>query len=274
MRVKVLLAVLISAVSFPFADTARTPQAPQATQAGTQAQALALAQQAQAALFGSGTVSDITLTGTATRTIGADSETGNFTLKALGDDQSRFDIVLSAGTSSEIYNVSATSNSPQGLWIDSSGAVQPIANHNCLAGEIWFFPALSIVGDLANPATLVSYVGPETKNGASVQHLTYSMAIPRTVSGPDPLIAQLSRTDVYLDSSTLLPVAITYSVHPDNNYLVNIPVKIDFSSYQAVQGVQTPFHVQRYFNGTLLYDLTVQSATVNSGLTSAAFSVN
>jgi hypothetical protein len=272
MRVTALLAVVSVCFFFPFAVEAQKSQA-----GSTQAQALAIAQQAQAALVGSVSVADVTITGTATRTIGSDSEAGNFTLKALGDDQSRFDLVLSAGTSSEIYNVptiSTTSTGPQGFWIDSTGAVHPMANHNCLAGEIWFFPALSIVGDLSNPAIVVTYVGPETKNGASVQHLTYSLAVAGSTSGANPLLTQLSATDVYLDSSTLLPVAIAYNVHPDNNFLVNIPVEIDFSAYQAVQGVQTPFHVQRFFNGSLLYDLNIQSATVNSGLTSAAFSVN
>ncbi len=272
MRVKLLLLVACIFVLFPLALVAQTTQAPQAASAGTSP--LVIAQQARAALYGAVPLADVTMTGTATRTIGPDSETGNFTLKALGDNQSRFDFTFASGTTTEVYNVSSATNAPQGFWIGTDSAVHSIANHNCFAGEVWFFPALTIVGDLSNPAVSVSYVGAETKNGVAVTHLSYTVAVPGVSSVPDPILTPLSATEVYLDSNTLLPVAITYYVHPDNDLLLNIPVEVDFSSYKPVQGVQTPFHVQKFFNGNLLFDLSVQSVNMNTGLTTAAFSVD
>jgi hypothetical protein len=56
-------------------------------------QAFALATQALAALIGTTQVSGITLTGTATRTAGSDIESGSIMLKALGNPDSRFDLV-------------------------------------------------------------------------------------------------------------------------------------------------------------------------------------
>jgi hypothetical protein len=56
-------------------------------------QAVALATQALAALTGTTPVSEIPLTGTATRTAGSDIESGSITLKALGNPDSRFDLV-------------------------------------------------------------------------------------------------------------------------------------------------------------------------------------
>ena len=91
--------------------------------------------------------------------------------------------------------------------------------------------------------------------------------------GSDPLVT-LSSTDVYLDSSSLLPVAFAFNTHPDNNSLLNIPVEIDFSNYQAVNGAQIPFHIQKFLNGSLFLDMTIQSAAVNSGLTTSTFSSN
>ena len=272
MRVDRSVLILVVPLVFAFSVSAQQPL-PATTQVSTP-QPSVLAQQAQTALNGAVAVSDMTLTGTATRTLGPDSETGNFTLKALGDDLSRFDLVLAAGTSTEIYNISAISNGPEGIWISTDGTSHPIADHNCYAGEVWFSPSLSIVGEVSNPNLVLAYVGAETKNGVAVQHLTYSLVVPSAVSAPNALLTQLSTTDVYLNASTYLPVAIVYNTHPDTNLLVNIPVEIDFSSYQVVQGVQVPFHVQKLLNGTLLLDLTVQSATVNSGLTASAFSAS
>jgi hypothetical protein len=238
---------------------------------------LTLAQQAQAALSGSLTVSDVTLTGTGTRTSGSDSETGNFTLQALGGNQSNFQIDLASGTRGEVFNLS-TENTPQGFWTAGNGSWNSIASHNCSAGEVWFFPALSVLSQLANPNLSVAYVDQETKNGLPVWHLRFSLIDSNFTSNSTATVtqkwAQLSSTDVYLDSSTFLPVALSFDTHPDNDLLVDIPVEVDFSNYQQVQGIQVPFHVQKFLNRSLFLDLTVQSAIVNSGLTSSTFAVN
>jgi hypothetical protein len=69
-------------------------------------------------------------------------------------------------------------------------------------------------------------------------------------------------------------VAITFNAHPDNDASANLPVEVDFSNYQTVNGVQVPFRIQWLLNGSVLFDLTIQSATVNSGLTQSVFSPN
>ena len=79
---------------------------------------------------------------------------------------------------------------------------------------------------------------------------------------------------MYLDSSSLLPVALSFNTHPDNNALLNIRVEVDLSNYQVVKGVQIPFRIQKFLNGSLFLDLTIQSASVNTGLTVAIFSAN
>jgi hypothetical protein len=48
-------------------------------------------------------------------------------------------------------------------------------------------------------------------------------------------------------------------------------VEIDFSNYQAVNGVQVPFRVQKFLNGSLFLDVTVQSAVLNSGIPQSDF---
>jgi hypothetical protein len=235
------------------------------------AQATSLAASAQSALTGSTQVSDVTLTGTATRTIGSDIESGNFTLKALGQYQSRFDLVVSGGTRTEVFNLAT--NTPQGFWTGLDGTVHAMASHNCVAGEIWFFPALSILSQAFNSNFISTSVGQEMRQGVSVQHIQLSHQASGS-SGSGQLFGQLSATDLYLDQSSNLPVAMTFNIHPDDAANMNIPVEVDFSNYQIVQGVQVPFRIQKFVNGTLLLDLTVQSAQLNTGITSAAFTSN
>jgi hypothetical protein len=230
-------------------------------------QAVAFAAQAMAALTGTTPVNDITLTGTATRTAGSDVESGSITLKALGNQASCFDLVMTSGTWSEIRNNST--GVPQGSWITPDGVSHAMANHNTLTDAAWFIPQLTVLSQLSKPNLIISYVGPETRAEVAVQHLHF--AIQSASVDPTGLLQGLSAEEVYLDASTFLPVAVSFNTHPDSDAGTNIPVEIDFSSYQQVNGVQIPFHVQKFLNGSLFLDVTIQSAVLNSGIPQSDF---
>jgi len=72
--------------------------------AQSDAQALAFAAQSIAALTGGTTVTDVTLTGNATMTIGSDISSGPATLSAKGRYESRIDLNLDNGQRTEIRN--------------------------------------------------------------------------------------------------------------------------------------------------------------------------
>jgi hypothetical protein len=261
MLIPCLLAVAVS----PYAQEAPTS----VTQDPT---AVALAVKSLAALAGNTTISDVTLTGTATRVAGSDTGSGTVTLRALGTSNSRVDLSLSDGAFSEIRT--APNGAPQGSWLAADGAYNSMAMHNCLTDSAWFFPALTVLSQTSNPYLSITYMGQETKNDISVQHLHFaanSKEQANTVADPLPT---LSSTDVYLDSSSLLPVALSFNTHPDNNALLNTRVEVDLSNYQVVNGVQIPFRIQKFLNGSLFLDMTIQSASVNTGLTLAIFSAD
>lgn len=234
--------------------------------------AIALVAKSLAGLGGGTAISDVTLTGSATRIAGSDTGSGTVTLKALGTSSSRMDLSLSDGTFSEIRT--SISGAPQGQWLAPNGAYNSMAMHNCFTDAAWFFPALTVLSQTSNPNLSITYVGLETKNDISVQHIHFaSNSAAQAASVTDPL-PTLSSTDVYLDSSSLLPVAFVFYTHPDNNSVVNIPVEVDFSNYQTVNGIQVPYHIQKFLNGSLYLDMTIQSAALNSGLSISVFSAN
>jgi hypothetical protein len=76
-----------------------------------------------------------------------------------------------------------------------------------------------------------------------------------------------------LDSRSYLPTVVAFSVHPDDDLQVNIPVEIRLAEYRSVQGIQVPFHVQKYVNGVLHTDFRIDAAAVNSGLRDSDFIV-
>lgn len=233
-------------------------------------QALALAAQSITALTGGAPVNDVTLTGSATWTAGDAGETGAVTLLALGTGESRMDLSLPSGTRTEIRD--AQTGTAIGKWIAQSGASGKFAWHNCLTDSVWFFPALGSLS--AGTSVILSYVGQETHNGASVQHIQSYIYQPNQIPGPGPTQQQLSTMDFYLDATTLLPSAIIFNAHPDNNPGSNIPVEVDFSNYQTVNGIAVPMHIQKYLQGALTVDLTIVSATFNTGVAVSNFAVN
>jgi len=79
--------------------------------------------------------------------------------------------------------------------------------------------------------------------------------------------------DIFFDATTLLPAALTLNTHPDNDAGLDIRIEIRFSDYRVVNGVQTPFHVQKYLNNGLVLDLQISTVSLNTGLSAAAFSV-
>lgn len=228
--------------------------------------ALAFASQSIAVLTGGSLISDVKLTGNVTWNGGADS--GTATLTALGTGESRIDLALTSGTRTEIRD--AQMGGPLGQWVNPNNASGKIAYQNCQTDAVWFFPALGSLS--AGPNVVLSYIGQEARNGGAVQHLRSYVYQPNPPPGPSP--QQLSRMDFYLDANTLLPQAISFNAHPDNDLSTNLPVEVHFTNYQTVSGVTVPMHIQKYQQGNLLVDISVTTASFNTGLSLSSFTIN
>ena len=229
-----------------------------------------LLQQSLAVLQGSTPITDVTLSGTARRIAGSDDESGTATVKALAGTGTRTDLSLSSGPRSELRDTSGTE--PVGSWSGPDAVSHAISNHNLFTDPGWF-PAFAISSLLSAPNVVITYVGSETKNGAGVIHLTATQQFTNASVSTAALLQHISQMELYLDGSSLLPVALDSSTHPDNNALLDIPVEIRFSDYRSVNGAQVPFHVQKFLNNSLLLDLQFQSASLNSGLSASLFKV-
>ena len=244
-----------------------------ARQSSTSQQGPALLQRAQAAMTRGAAVSEVTLTGTARRIAGSDDESGTATLKALATGESRIDLNFPSGPRAEVRADSA--DGPAGKWTAPDGTSHAIAQHNLHAGNSWFFLPFTLASVLSASDSVVSGIGHETFDGTAVEHISISRQFTSLSADAHTtaLFQHLSQMELYLDSTTLLPVALTFNTHPDNNALLDIPVIIRYSDYKTVNGTQIPFHIQKFINNSLVLDLQFQSATFNSGLSVSDLSV-
>ena len=233
-------------------------------------QAAALLQKSLAALSGGHPLTDVTLSGTARLIAGSDDESGTVIVKALAGTGTRLDLTLPSGPRSEIRN---TSYAPiAGSWSGPDGVSHSIPYHNLLTDPGWA-PAFTFASMLSSQNAVITYLGPETRYGQSVIHLSASQQFPAISGDVANLMQHLTKTDVYLDATTFLPAAIAFCTHPDNNANFDITIEIDFSNYTVVNGAQIPFHVQKFINNSLSLDLQADIAVLNSGLSASTFSV-
>jgi len=260
------VAAFLLLFGFPFALAAQS-SSPSSQPPVSDPQALILAATALRALTGGSAVQDATLSGTEERIAGSTDETEPVNLEALGTDNSK--IVDSSSGRSETRT--ASSGTPVGEWVGTDGNSHQMAFHNCITDAAWFFPAFSSA--FTNTSNvLLNYIGQTTLEGESVQHIRMLKPLPNYPSdSATTLIVHLSQTDIYLDANSFLPVEFDFNVHPDQDAGVDIPVRVTFSTYQLVSGIQVPFHVQFYINNSLNLDIQITSVTINSGLSANDF---
>ncbi|HKV27309.1 MAG TPA: hypothetical protein VJN90_03410 [Candidatus Acidoferrales bacterium] len=252
------------------AASIQAQQSPTPTPASRDAQAVVILQKSLAAQLGTTTVNDVTLTGSANWIAGSDNETGSVTLKATAVGKGRVDLSLSDGQRSEV--IDASQATPAGSWCGSDGAWHAMVAHNLMSDPSWFFPAFLISRALSKSSYAISPMEAETQDGIAVEHVQVYQ-VPNFSGSGAMLLQSLSQIDIYLNSTTLLPLSIAFNAHPDNNALVDIPIGIKFSNYQTVQGISVPYHVQKYIQNGLALDLTVSSLQLNSGLSASDFQV-
>jgi hypothetical protein len=241
-------------------------KAGQSTQASAP-NATALLQSSLLALSGGHPLTDVTLSGTAQRIAGSDDESGTVVIKALAGIGSRMDLTFPSGARSEIRNTSA---GPAGSWSGPDGVAHAMAYHNLLTDPAWS-PALAIAAALSAPNAIITFIGTETRNEQSVIHISASQQFPNASTDGSVLMQHLTKTEIFLDPGTSLPVSILFNTHADTNALLDIPIEIQFSSYTAVGGAEIPFRVQRFLDNSLTLDLQFSSATLNSGVSPSIF---
>lgn len=263
-RAAFALALLMCASGFAFAQLAATPV--------KDTTAVQLARTALNAMSPSIAVNDISLSAQVARSGGSNSDLGAATLEALVSGEASVTYSLSVERHAEIINPSAD---PRGAWSSADGVWHRMALHNTWTPAAWFAPALILEEALGDQQLALESLGSTNLNGEPVQHLRSWRVLPPISgsAGDLALIQTLSMIDIYLDTASGLPVEFDFNIHPDSNAGTNIPIAIRFSNWQKTSGALIPYHIQRFFNGGLLDDISVSSANVNSGLSSSSFDV-
>jgi hypothetical protein len=212
--------------------------------------------EAQSAVMGTNQPNSVVLNGTFMSTEGSLNQNGGVQLTAGLDGSYSISLSRSVGPVNESRSV--TNGVPSCTWTDQRSIVHQSAFLNCLA-PAWFFPGLTLLNDIA---TLPSWSPSSYTTDSLGNHLQFQFLLPLTEGNQeDPQL--LKPFDLVLSPGTNLPQCAFFTVHPDNaSVQTDIPVFIAYSNYQSISGVMIPYHIQRYVNGSLVLDITINSAIV------------
>jgi len=239
--------------------------APATTTTGTTGtSATALLTQLSTAFSGGNLVHQVQLTGNASWHAGSLNDTGSATLSAATTGSSQLQLSLSSsGTRTEAQSGQGTDLAC--TWTGEDGITHAIDPGNCWRPVLWFLPPLSL-----QPSLLPTYLGAVDLGTSTVgfgaatyRHLQTDLVLPGISTSLANDVMQRSTADLGLDPTTRLPAVLAYSIRPDNGAPIPIAIEIHYSNYQAISGVQIPFTIQRYVNGSLQLEIDVSSAQVN-----------
>ena len=228
---------------------------------------------------GGGAIRDISMSGTVRHIAGSTDETGQVNFMAMATGEARIELDLASGTIIEVY--SRGSHGLIGEWSGADKKTHPIPYHNLQVDPAWFCPSLILQRMGPNtPGKSLTAPGQTSIRGRVLEHLSSSQQLVNTPGALRPSAQMLaasvaaSQLDVYLDPTSLQPVEVDYATHADNNVNQSLPVKILYADYRLVDGVQLPFRIQKFLNGSLILDLQLQEATINTGLAANSFIVS
>lgn len=212
--------------------------------------------------FAAHPVTNVTLTGTADWYAGSLHDTGTATLTASSDGTSQVQLSLDKG-GPRTETQSATGPSMKCQWSGADAKIHQKDYFNCLKPAVWFLPSLSLQSTAIPTSITVADLGTESTPEGNRRHLQAQFS-PTAFAGDTNALAQLpsSSMDIEIDPNSSLPVALRYKVRPDSGADVKIPILVKFSDYRNINGVEIPYRIERYVNGTLQLQITLQSSQI------------
>lgn len=213
--------------------------------------------QARTAFAPQGSPAQIILDGTAHFVAGSLVEAGTAHLVASTDGS--YLVSLDLGGDKRTEQRALQNGDQSCTWSGLDGTVHEAPPQNCMLDAAWFLPGLSLLAS-SQVSSVYSVVGSIVQQGQD--GIILRQHSDTTGMKHADLQAHLSTFDFILSQQTHLPLAADFSIHPDSNTNIDIPVEIVFSDYRVVDGVSLPYRIQRFVNGTLTLDITVSSASV------------
>lgn len=208
-------------------------------------------------------VQDLTSSGTMNRNWGATIQQGQVTIKALGLQQYRQDLVLAEGTWSVIVSNGI------GELVRPDGTKLPISYGNVVNSGFLIYPLPKVAVAAFDSSIAVIDMGVVQLKTVQARQIRIQRTFP---SDPTGTFANLATQDYLFDPTTFQLLETQDRLHPDNT-ASNAPLThvVDFGQYQTFSGLAVPTSITETVNGQQTWNIQLTSVNFNSGLTSSDF---
>lgn len=190
-----------------------------------------------------------------------DGTTATATLLTQGNQQFRVETDGSDGTSVFVLNPKYAAS--QG----ASGTIDRMSPLSVPPAAMTQIPLLTIMSQLSAPGMKITYVGQETANGTTVDHIRMQRPL-------DPKIGLGSYGapfDIYIDVKSMLPVQITFPQRAPSNLRVIARMTVQYSNYKAASGILIPYTVRYSVGKTLIKQEAITQFAVNVAASNSDF---
>jgi hypothetical protein len=208
-----------------------------------------------------GTVpNDATATGTITITAGGGMEFGQFRCIQRGADQAVEEVDNRVSRKQVRYS--------KGLGATSDGyETKPASMELAVSSRPACSPLSLIAEALTQPEVRIEYVARELVEGKDAHHIR----IARTSSNPRlKHMSEFSARDLWIDGSSGLPLKVSYFVSEAVG-APRVANEFAYSDWRNFSGILFPTAIAQKFNGTPYATILIQSVSVNTGVSEAAF---
>jgi hypothetical protein len=238
--------------------------AQQSPTAARDPKAMAVLNNALAALGGSsiGAIQDSVVQATVTPPQGQAEGPGTATFKTKGT-KIRSDASSGSRTATSIFNNGREFRS-------SDHGMVPAHSANADHKRIEHLPALMLAQELVRGDFSATYVGQESLEGQTVDHVRVFRMSNRNPNA-DAQLTKNSELNIFVDTQTSQVVKISFPYVAENDWRQSLPMEIYYGQYQTVKGIAVPFHQRYFFNGQPAGELQVTSVAINQGTPDSVF---
>lgn len=268
---KILVRLFSSLIACLALTTLAAISAAAQTTTAQDATAATLLRSSLAAMTNGVPLSDITFQIAGAQSVGPDTGTATGAFYARLDGNTRLDFDSGDGVETECHLV--TDGRRSVYRRNPAGKVTKGALHAAWISNIWLAPPLAISRVLQYPEYRFAYKGRQTLDGKSVEQITVFIDDTSQDSESEALTSKLSKVDVYLDATTLLPSKVSYNVYSDKSFAESIPLELRYSNFATSNGVLVPRNITAYFNYGPWRLYQASSLQINAGIADATFSL-
>jgi hypothetical protein len=211
---------------------------------------------------GSAKVTNVQLTGTAHWHAGSLQDSGPATLTASSAGAATMQLELDI-KNSWTESQSAITAGMTCDWVGSDAVVHQGDMMNCNRPAVWFLPLISLQPAIIPTGIGVIDLGTGALDAGTYRHLQIGAAFSSMPASLLTESTEASLTDIGFDPASLLPEVLSYQVHPDNGALVQVPIEIRYSNYQKTGGIEIPYIIQRFVNGSLQLEIDVTTVQIS-----------